>query len=67
MARFRSGLHREIQDILDHKEYANMTTLFEYAFQAEREMQGCRSKQYSNSFAGKSSSSSSAPALPLPS
>jgi hypothetical protein len=25
MARFRGGLNREIQDILDYKEYADMT------------------------------------------
>jgi hypothetical protein len=38
MARFRSGLHHEIQDILDHKEYAHMTILLEYACQAESEV-----------------------------
>jgi hypothetical protein len=67
MAHFPSSLHREIQDILDHKEYADMTILFEYACQAEREVQERRSKQYSNSFAGQSSTSSSATALPAPS
>jgi hypothetical protein len=36
---FRGGLHREIQDILDYKEYFDMTTLFEYACKAEREVQ----------------------------
>ena len=40
MARFRGGLNREIQGILDYKEYADMTTLFEYACKAEREVQG---------------------------
>jgi hypothetical protein len=38
-----------------------------YACNAECEVQGCRSKQYSNSFAGQSSTSSSAPALLAPS
>jgi hypothetical protein len=38
-----------------------------YARNAERDVQGHRSKQYSNSFAGQSSTSSSAPALPAPS
>jgi len=28
MARFHGGLNREIQDILDYKEYSDMTTLF---------------------------------------
>ena len=67
MARFRGGLNREIQDILDYKEYYDMTTLFEYACKAEREVQGRRSKQYSNPFAGRSSTSTSAPVPPAPS
>jgi hypothetical protein len=50
MARFHGGLNREIQDILDYKKYYDMTTLFEYACKAEREVQGCRSKPYSNPF-----------------
>jgi hypothetical protein len=52
MARFRGGLNREIQDILDYKEYVDMTTLFEYACKAEHEVQGRRSRTYTNSFAG---------------
>jgi hypothetical protein len=67
MARFRGGLNREIQDILDYKEYADMTQLFEFACKAEREVQGHRSRTYSNTFAGRNSSSSSAPALHAPS
>jgi hypothetical protein len=31
MARFRGGLNREIQDILDYNDYFDITTLFEYA------------------------------------
>jgi hypothetical protein len=53
MARFRGGLNREIQDILDYKDYFDITTLFEYACKAEREVQGRRSKTYTNSFAGR--------------
>jgi hypothetical protein len=67
MARFRGGLNREIQDILDYKEYADMTQLFEFDCKAEREVQGRRSRTYSNTFAGRNSSSSSSPALPAPS
>jgi hypothetical protein len=67
MAHFRGGLNREIQDILDYKEYFDMTTLFEYACKAEREVQGRRSKTHTNSFAGRSPTSSSAPALFAPS
>jgi hypothetical protein len=37
-----------------------------YARNTKRDVQGRRSKQYSNSFAGQSSTSSSAPALPAP-
>jgi hypothetical protein len=67
MARFRGGLNREIQDILDYKEHADMTQLFEFACKAEREVQGRRSRTYFNTFAGRNSSSSSAPAIPTPS
>jgi hypothetical protein len=67
MARFRGGLNREIQDILDYKEYADMTQLFEFACKDERKVQGRRSRTCSNTFAGRNSSSSSAPALPVPS
>jgi hypothetical protein len=65
MARFHGGRNREIQDILDYKEYVDVTTLFEYACKAEREVQGHRSRTYTNSFAGRSPTSSSAPALPV--
>jgi hypothetical protein len=67
MACFRGGLNREIQDILDCTEYADMTTLFEYDYKAEHGVQGRRSKQYYISFAGQSSTSSSTHALPAPS
>ena len=67
MAHFRGGLNHKIQDILDYKEYNDMTTLFEYACKAEREVQGRRSKTYSNSFAGRTSTSSSSTASPAPS
>jgi hypothetical protein len=67
MAHFRGGLNREIQDILDYKEYADMTQLFEFACKAESELQGRRSRTYSNTFVGRNSSSSSTPALPVPS
>ena len=40
MARFRGGLNREIQDILDYKDYFDITTLFEYACKAERQSAG---------------------------
>jgi hypothetical protein len=67
MACFRGGLNSEIQDILDYKEYANMTQLFEFACKARREVQGRRSRTYSNTFVGRNLSSSSGPAFPAPS
>jgi hypothetical protein len=67
MARLRGGLNREIQNTLDYKEYADMTQLFEFACKVEREVQGRRSRTYSNTFSGRNSSSSSAPALLAPS
>ena len=39
LARFLGGLNREIQTILDYKEYTNITRLFHLAFKAEREVQ----------------------------
>ena len=66
MARFRGGLNREIQDILDYKDYFDITTLFEYACKAEREVQGRRSKTYTNSFAGRGPTHSSTPSSPAP-
>jgi hypothetical protein len=70
MACFRGGLNREIQDILDYKDYFDITTLFEYACKAEREVQGRRSKTYTNSFARRGPthiSTPSSPALATPS
>jgi hypothetical protein len=67
MARFRGGLNREIQDILDYKDYFDIITLFEYACKAEREVQGRRSKTYTNSFAGRGSTHNSTPSNPTPS
>ena len=67
MARFRGGLNREIHDILDYKDYFDITTLSEYACKAEREVQGRRSKTYTNSFAGRGSTHSSTPSSPAPS
>jgi hypothetical protein len=40
MARFFVGLNHEIQDILQYKDYTNITRLFHFACKAERELQG---------------------------
>ena len=66
MARFRGGLNREIQDILDYKEYDDMTTLFEYACKAEREVQGRRSSTRTYHFAGSSKAPTPAPRSTAP-
>ena len=52
MARFRGGLNREIQNILDYKHYDDMTILFEYACKAEREVQDRQSSSRPNIFVG---------------
>jgi hypothetical protein len=39
MAQFVAGLNREIQDILEYKDYTNITRLFHFACKAEREVQ----------------------------
>ena len=38
LACFTSGLNREIQTILEYKEYTNITRLFHLACKAEREV-----------------------------
>jgi hypothetical protein len=38
-ARFFAGLNREIQDILEYKDYANITHLFHFVCKAERGVQ----------------------------
>jgi len=40
MARFLGRLNHEIQDILNYKDYTNVTRLFHLACKAERQMQG---------------------------
>ena len=38
--RFYSGLRREIQDIVDYKEFNTVNQLFQFAMLAEKELQG---------------------------
>jgi hypothetical protein len=40
MAQFVAGLNYEIQDILEYKDYANITRLFHFTCKDEREVQG---------------------------
>jgi alanine racemase len=61
MARFLGGLNREIQDVLDYKEYTNITRLFHLACKAEREVQGRHARTQANSFAGRTTSFHSGP------
>nr|CAD40001.3 OSJNBb0052B05.4 [Oryza sativa Japonica Group]CAE75886.1 B1234D02.10 [Oryza sativa Japonica Group] len=48
IARFLGGLNREIYDIVDYKDYNNMTRLFYLACKAEREVQGRRASAKAN-------------------
>jgi len=52
-ARFVGGLNREIQDIVEYKDYNSITKCFHIACKAEREVQGQRAAR-SNVSAGKS-------------
>jgi hypothetical protein len=54
MARFVARLNHEIQDILEYKDYANITHLFHFACKAEREVQGHHAK--TNFSAGRTNS-----------
>jgi hypothetical protein len=56
MARFFSGLNCEIQDILEYKDYANITRLFHFACKAEREVQGHHASAKTNFSAGRTNS-----------
>ena len=64
MARFFGRLNREIQDILAHKEFINVTRLFHLAYKAEREVKGHHDSAKSNIFAGRNFFQCS-PARPL--
>ena len=56
MARFLGGLNREIQDILEYKDYNNITRLFHLACKAEREVQGRYASTKNSISAGKTNS-----------
>jgi hypothetical protein len=50
MVRFYGGLRREIQDIVDYKEYHSIQRLFHLPMLAEKELQG-RQQERSSTFA----------------
>jgi hypothetical protein len=56
MARFVVGLNHKIQDILEYKEYANITHLFHFACKAKREVQGRHASVKTNFCTGKTNS-----------
>ena len=71
LAHFMGGLNREIQIILEYKEYNNITHLFHLAGKSEREVQDRHALARTNCSAGRSSSwtprassTSTAPAPP---
>jgi hypothetical protein len=43
-----AALNREIQDILEYKDYANITCLFYFVCKAKREVQGHHSSAKTN-------------------
>jgi hypothetical protein len=53
MARFVAGLNRKIQDILESKDYANITHLFHFACKAGREVQGRHASAKTNFSVGR--------------
>ena len=56
LARFLGGLNREIQTILEYKDYNNITRLFHLACKAEHEVQDRQALARTNFSAGRSSS-----------
>ena len=56
LARFMGGLNREIQTILEYKDYNNITHLFHLACKAEREVQDQQALVRTNFSAGRPSS-----------
>ena len=56
LARFMGGLNKEIQTILEYKEYNNITRLFHLACKAEREVQDRQALARTNFSAGQPSS-----------
>jgi hypothetical protein len=53
---FYSGLHTEIQDIVDYKEYNIVNRLFQLAMLAEEELQGRQPMKMKTSFMPRSTS-----------
>ena len=49
-ARFFDGLNRDIQDILDYKDWTHFSQLYHLALKAEREVQGRHIVQHSFRF-----------------
>jgi hypothetical protein len=56
MARFFTGLNHKIQDILQYKDYTNITRLFHFACKAEREVQGHHASAKTNFSAARTNS-----------
>jgi hypothetical protein len=50
IVRFYGGLRREIQDIVDYKEYHSIQRLFQLAMLVEKELQGHQQQRRNNTF-----------------
>lgn len=69
IAIFLGGLNRNIQDILDYKEYNSITRLFHLACKVEREVQGRQSRSrgsFGVSFVGRQNQAQSSGKAPPP-
>ena len=64
ICRFYGGLRREIQDIVDYKEYTTVNHLFQLAMLAEKELQG-RQQRSRSSFTPRIPSTTPSRAAPL--
>jgi hypothetical protein len=56
MAQFFAGLNHKIQDIVEYKDYANITHLFHFACKAEREVEGHHASAKANFSTGRTNS-----------
>jgi hypothetical protein len=66
ICRFYSGLRREIQDIVDYKEFHTVNQLFQFAMLAEKELQGREQRNRSNVHASYTPRTTAPSGLPKP-
>src|SRR5438132_6770804 len=67
IVRFYGGLRRDIQDIVDYKEYHSIQRLFHLSMLAEKELQGRQQQRRSNTITPRQPLAPAKPAKPAPS